>query len=101
MQEPEFEPEFYAYQIKKMEERYAIVFGRWDLSWNKYYNYVKNKLKHRQYWIWICLCGFEKFIQEQGDIKQDRSERIYRDVDERIARIIGDELRNESYIRSL
>jgi hypothetical protein len=98
---PDYEPEFYENQIKIMEERYSKIFKKWNLNWEKYNNYVVSKLKNKKYWIWCYLCGFEKFIQEQGDEKKGRHQRLYKDADERTKRIIGDYFKVQSYVRSL
>jgi hypothetical protein len=101
LEDPEFEPEFYEYQIALMKERYLIIFKSWGINWKLYYEYVSEKLRHKQYWIWVYLCGFEKFIQGDGSIVQGRKTRIYKDADSRIRRIIGDSFKIEDYINSL
>ena len=98
---PEFPPEFYENQIKMMEYRYAIVFKKWNLSWESYHSYVVERLKNKQYWIWCYLCGFEKFVQEQGDIKKNRHKRLYKDADERIKRIVDDFFKVKEYVKNL
>lgn len=101
LEPPEFEEEFYEEQIAKMQERYAKIFSNWKLSWDKYYNYAAFKLKNKKYWIWIFLCGFEKFLKEQSSESNGRRQRLYKDADNRIYRIIGDSYKVEEYIRSL
>lgn len=98
---PDYEVEFYENQIKMMEERYEIIFSRWGLSWGKYYNYVKKQLKNKKYWMWSYLCGFEKFIQEEGNESLNRRIRLYKDADARIARIIGQFYKSQNYNNSL
>lgn len=98
---PDFEKEFYENQIKIMEERYSKMFKKWNLNWDVYNNYVVEKLKNKRYWIWCYLCGFEKFIQEQGGEKKNRHQRLYKDADERIKRIIGDYFKIQNYVKSL
>jgi len=99
--EPDFEPEFYEQQIIMMEKRYSKLFLKWHLSWNKYYNYVRSQLRQKDYWIWVYLCGFEKFVQEQGIEKEGRQKRLYQDADQRIARIIDDHYKVQNYVRDL
>jgi hypothetical protein len=101
LDQPEFEPEFYEKQIKMMEDRYSKLFKKWHLSWAKYYNYVTHSLRHKNYWIWVYFCGFEKFVQEQGDEEKGRHARLYKDADERIRRIIGDYFKIQEYVKSL
>ena len=101
LEDPEFEPEFYQKQIDMMEQRYAKLFKKWHLSWTAYYGYVIEKLKAKQYWIWVFLCGFEKFVQEQGEIGAKRRSRLYKDADERIRRIIGDYNQIQDYVKHL
>lgn len=99
--QPEYEAEFYEHQIQMMINRYQEIFKNWKLSWGKYYSYVTEKLRNKTYWIWIYLCGFEKFIQEQGDEPISRKKRLYKDADERIWRIIGDFFKTQQYVNSL
>lgn len=101
LEDPEFEPEFYSKQIAMMQDRYAIIFKSWNINWEKYYTYVSEKLRNRQYWIWVFLCGLEKFVQEDGWKSTDRRTKLYRDADNRIIRIIGDSFKVEEYIKSL
>lgn len=101
IEKPEFEPEFYAKQIEQMANRYSKLFSKWNLSWKKYYDYVCYKLRDNQYWIWIFLCGFEKFIKEKSEESKGRRNRLYKDADMRIYRIIGNTYQIENYIRSL
>lgn len=98
---PEFEPEFYNEQIEMMSKRYSILFSNWKLSWKKYIEYVSKSLRNNPYWIWVYLCGFEKFVQEQSSEPENRRKRLYKDADSRIARIISDTYKVEEYIRSL
>lgn len=100
LEEPEFEPEFYLSQNSAMTARYSKVFKRWGLSWNKYYNYVSEKLRNNHYWLWVYLCGFEKFLQEDF-AKEGRKARVYKDADQRIRRIIGDHFQVQEYINQL
>lgn len=101
MLEPqEFEDEFYLSQNEKMTSRYSKIFKKWGLSWNKYYEYVAGKLRNNHYWLWVFLCGFEKFLQEDFT-KQGRKVRLYKDADSRIFRIVGDFFQVETYIKNL
>lgn len=101
LEPPEFEPEFYEAQIKKMADRYAKLFKKWGLSWDAYYNYVTDKLHSKQYWMWVYLCGFEKFVQEEGDQEKGRRTRLYKDADARIRRIVGDFFKIQEYVKQL
>lgn len=101
MQEPEFEPEFYAKQISMMEERYEKIFQAWDVNWGKYYTQVCKKLRNRQYWIWIFLCGLETFVQDDAGKTKGKKQRLVKDTIRRIRRIVGDSFRIEEYIKSL
>ena len=99
VENPEFEPEFYEEQIRFMEERYAKYFLKWKFSWNKYKRYVSDSLRGNQYFLWIYLCGFEKFLQEIND----RPTRLvlYKDAKSRIARIMDDFYKTQDYVNSL
>jgi len=101
MDTPDYEPEFYEKQIKMMEDRYSKLFKKWNLSWDAYHNHVIEKLRNKRYWVWCYLCGFEKFVQEQGDTKRGRCDRLYKDADERIRRIVGDYFKIQYYVKSL
>ena len=101
LENPEFEPEFYSKQISMMENRYSKIFKNWGINWEKYYTEVRYELRNRQYWIWVYLCGLEKFIQESGWIADNRKSKQKKDAENRIRRIIGDSLKIEEYIRSL
>ena len=101
MQEPEFEPEFYAKQISMMEERYARIFQIWGVNWDGYYEQVCKKLRNRQYWIWIFLCGLETFVQNDAGKASDKKKRLVKDTKRRLRRIIGDSFEVEEYIKSL
>ena len=101
MDTPDFEPEFYENQIKIMEERYSKLFKKWNLSWDAYYNHIVEKLRNKRYWVWCYLCGFEKFVQEQGAENQGRHKRLYKDADERIKRIVGNYFKIQDYVKSL
>lgn len=101
LQNPEFSEDFYEEQNQKMRDRYALIFKKWQLSWDKYFNYVSEKLKYNPYWIWVFLCGFERFLQKEGDEKTSRHKRLYKDADERIFRIRGDYFKIQDYIKSL
>ena len=98
---PDLDPEFYEHQIKMMSERYAKIFKKWKLSFSSYYDYVSSQLQNKKYWLWIFLCGFEKFIQEKGDVKEGRRIRIYKDADNRISKIIGSYFKERNYVKSL
>lgn len=101
LSDPDYEPEFYKEQNEKMIERYSQLFKVWKVDWNKYFNYVKYKLKDKDYWLWSYLCGFEKFVQEDGWKEKDRNTRLYKDADSRIWRILGDYYKNQEYLKSL
>lgn len=101
MDTPDYEPEFYENQIKMMEDRYSKLFKKWNLSWDAYHSYVIEKLRDKRYWVWCYLCGFEKFVQEQGDEERGRRNRLYKDADERIKRIVGDYFKIQDYVKSL
>ena len=110
LEEQEFEDEFYKEQIKMMEERYSKHFLKCKFrfkykervynkaSWKKYKEYICEKLKNNQYWIWVYYCGFEKFLQET---KEPSCKKLEADANERIARIIGDFYKVQSYVKSL
>jgi len=98
---PEFEPEFYSEQISIMEIRYSKIFKSWKINWDSYYKKIQHSLRNKQYWIWAYLCGFEKFIQEQGWNSDNRKNRLQKDAKQRIKRIIGDHFKIEEYIKSL
>jgi hypothetical protein len=101
LEKPEFEPEFYENQIEKMGDRYSKLFKKWGLSWNSYHNYVVEKLQNNRYWLWVYLCGFEKFVQEEGDQEKGRRTRLYKDADARIRRIVGDYFKIKEYVNQL
>lgn len=101
LEPPEFEPEFYEKQNAMMCTRYGKLFKRWHLSWEAYLDYASRKLRNDNYWLWVFLCGLEKFIQEQGDEEKGRRTRLYKDADERIRRIIGDSQKIKDYMRQL
>lgn len=101
LEDPEFEPEFYANQISMMEIRYSKIFKSWGVNWESYYDKIQHSLRKRQYWIWVYLCGFEKFIQDHGWMTEGRKIRLKKDAEDRIRRIIGDSLKIEEYIKSL
>lgn len=101
MDRPDYEPEFYENQISMMEKRYSIIFKKWNLNWITYHSYVIEKLRNKRYWVWCYWCGFEKFVQEQGDEKKGRRNRLYKDADDRIRRIIGDYFKTQEYVNSL
>lgn len=102
MDEQFYDIDFYQTQIKQMEERYALQFKKWKLSWEKYHEYVKSHMSVKINWMWEFLCGFEKFLQQEAtNTKVGRKERLYKDAKNRIARIIGNHYKIESYIKSL
>lgn len=100
LSEPDFEPEFYADQIKMMEERYSKIFKKWKMPWRSYYKEIKIALRKNQYWIWVYLCGFEKFIKENQESEVTKT-MLDKDSDARIKRIVGDQFRIKNYIDSL
>ncbi len=99
--QPEFEPEFYKEQLKLMVQRFSKLFREWKVNWSKYFEYVSKALRNNTYWLWVYFCGFEKFVKEQGSSEKNIRARLYKDADSRIARIIGDNFKIDSYIRSL
>lgn len=101
LEEPEFEEAWYAEQNKKMAARYGVLFQRWKLSWNKYFTHVQERLRYNEYWIWVYLCGFEKFVQEQAGTRTGLRKRLEKDQDERIRRIVGDFYKIQDYIKTL
>lgn len=103
MNDPEFEPEFYQNQINLMCERYSVIFKSWGINWEKFYEESKNKLRYRQYWIWIYLCEIETFIQKETKNKNKKSifEKLEKESNFRIQKITGPTLRIEGYIDSL
>jgi hypothetical protein len=98
---PEFESDFYEKQIELMESRYSRLFKNWGVKWDAYIKYVTAKLKNNRYWLWIFLCGFEKFIKEQSQESNGRRDRIYKDADIRIRMMIKDDLKFQEYMRSI
>lgn len=94
----EFETDFYLNQIKTMELRYSTIFKNWRVNWDKYYDYIKTKLQNKTYWIWSYLCGLEKFIQENNLPSKNK---LYKDADLRIYRIIGDYYKIQDYVNKL
>ena len=101
MTNPDFEPEFYLLQNTMMKSRYALVFKKWKLSWKHYYNYVSEKLRHNEYWIWIYLCGFEEFIQKNQYENKINRTKLYEESDRRIYKIIGDYYKVKNYVDGL
>lgn len=103
--EPDFEPDFYKNQIDLMCERYQLIFKKWKINWDKFYEEVRRKLKYRQYWIWVYLCGIETFIQKENKNKNSNSKNILEKLEKesnfRIQKISGPTLRTEGYIDSL
>ena len=103
-QSPEYEPEFYIHQISLMEERYSVLFRKSKISWKEYYSLASNRLNKNAYWIWIFLCGFEKFLKENNfkvKNKELLKKKIYKDAEERILRIVGDTNKIKQYIENL
>ena len=103
MNDPEFEPEFYSKQINLMCERYSVIFKSWGIKWEKFYEEARKKLKYRQYWIWIYLCGIETFVQKEIKNKNKNNiiEKLEKESNFRIQKIAGPTLRTEGYIDSL
>lgn len=101
LEKPEYDNEFYLNQNKMMELRYEKIFSNWKLSWKSYKNEAYNRLNNNIYWIWIFLCGFEKFIQSINPNKKPKRETIYKDMNDRIYRIIGDHYQVNKYISEL
>lgn len=93
--------EFYKKQNEQMVERYIIYFKKWGINWKEYYKFVINRLNNNDYWIWCFLCGFEKFLQEEGWKERGRKENLYKDAESRIWRIIGHFYKNKEYLRNL
>ena len=98
---PEFESSFYEKQNQQMEERYSIYFKKWKINWKSYKTYIEKSLRFNSYWMWIYWVGFEKFLQEDSAVEKGRRNRLYKDADDRIARIIGDHFKIEGYLKSL
>lgn len=96
----EYELKFYIEQNQIMTDRYRIIFQQWDLSFDKYFNYVCKRLHNKTYWIWIFLCGLEQIIQQENE-KTGRRKRLYNDAKIRTEKIIGNYFVQESYVRSL
>lgn len=101
LQPPEYETEFYITQNKLMETVFEKTFEDWNLSWKKYIAQVYKKLDNNPYWIWAFLCGFYGFIKNEGHIKLNRKNRIYKDMGFRIYKIIGDHYQVKKYISEL
>jgi hypothetical protein len=101
LEKPEYEAEFYLKQNEMMELRYEKIFETWSLSWNKYINAIYKRLNNNPYWIWVYLCGFHKFVKEEGHISEDRHSRLYQDMNNRIYRIIGDYYQVKRYVEDL
>jgi hypothetical protein len=101
LQPPEYEAEFYQEQNKLMEIVFEKKFDNWNLSWKKYINQVYSKLNNNPYWIWVFLCGFYKFVKDEGHIKLNRKNRVYKDMQNRIYKIIGDYYQVKKYISEL
>lgn len=101
VQPPEYEEEFYVKQNQLMEMVFNKHFENWNLSWKKYINIVYTKLNNNPYWIWIFLCGFYRFIKEEGHLEKNRRIRLYKDLNERIYRILGDHYQVKKYISEL
>jgi hypothetical protein len=100
LEPPEFEDSWYAKQNAKMEARYGKIFKKWKLSWDKYYSHVQEKLRYNNYWLWVYLCGFEKFVQETHD-RAGLVAWLKKDQEDRIRRIIGKTFEIQEYIRTL
>lgn len=99
--DPDFEPEFYENQILMIRKRYAQIFKSWNINWDAYFENISHRLRNNQYWIWVYLCGLEKFIQEDGYKSTNRKEKLEKDADARIGRIIGDSFKVIEYVKSL
>lgn len=101
LEDQEFENEFYLNQIKLMEYRYSVVFRKkFKLSWDKYYGNVVEKLHNKTYWIWVYLCGLEKFIQETEQ-EPKKLKIIEKDCQDRIFRITKGYSEIQTYVRNL
>jgi len=98
------EIKFYEDQISLMEQRYEVLFRKNKLSWNEYYNFAKNKLDKNLFYIWSFLCGLETFIKGYNfEIKNkaELKEKLYKDAQDRIYRILGNSKKINDYINSL
>lgn len=101
--EPEYDSEFYRNQIEMMCKRYQFIFRKWKINWEIFYEEVRKKLKYRQYWIWVYLCGIETFIQkeEKNNNKKNILDKLNKESSIRIQKISGATIRTEGYIDSL
>lgn len=103
--DPDFDVEFYIAQNSMMKERYAALFKKRGLSWKKYLDNATFKLKRNVYYIWTFLCGLDTFLKQTNDLnfedKKNLYRMLYKDAEERIYRILGDDKKIEDYIRSL
>lgn len=98
---PEFEADFYEKQNLLMIKRYKIIFKKNKKNWNIYFKHAKKQLRNNIYWIWIFLCGLEKFLKENPDLSQVSQEKLNNDATQRIARIIGNYFKIKKFIDSL
>jgi hypothetical protein len=103
--EPEFDLDFYKLQNDIMEERYLVIFKSRSLSWDNYVNNARSRLGNNIYLMWIFLCGLETFLKQNNNLdfenKKNLVKSLYKDAEDRIYRIIGDDKKNADYIKSL
>jgi len=98
---PEFELSFYENQNQLMINRYKIIFKEHKKNWRKYFSHAKKQLKNNVYWIWIFLCGFEKFLKENPNLSQVSENKLMEDCSQRIGRIIGNYYKIQKFIKSI
>jgi len=82
---PEFKKEYYIDQIELMKKRYAIIFSKWHISWNKFFTYISNSMENNYFWIWNILIGTEKTIQECQNLhSKERRKYLYLQTKDRV-----------------
>lgn len=98
---PEFEKEFYEKQNELMVQRYQIIFKQNKKNWKKYFSHAKKQLRNDHYWIWIFLCGLEKFLKDNSKLCDVSEQIVFDDANQRIARIIGNHFKIKKYLDSI
>lgn len=99
--EQEFETKFYQNQNELMTNRYKLIFKKNKKNWTKYFGHAKKQLRNNTYWIWIFLCGFEKFIKDNQNLSDVTEQKMFDDANQRIARIIGNHFKIKNYLDSI
>ena len=103
--EPEYDIDFYKQQNSMMKQRYSYLFKSREISWDKYLRNASDKLKNNVYYMWIFLCGLDTFLKQNNNLEFDQKKNLlkslYKDADDRIYRILGDDKKNRDYIDSL